>query len=72
MFKTHLFRCKLLLISIRVTAYPRAINITCHSTINGGPENSVQDCAQAVAMTTKHSQLTFLCLKHTCSDANFS
>ena len=39
MFKTHLFTCKLLLISIHATACARTINIICHSTVNGVSEN---------------------------------
>ena len=61
MFKTHLFTCKLLLISIHMTACTRTINITCHSTVNGVSENSVQDRAQAVAMATKHPKLSIVC-----------
>ena len=84
MFKTPLFRSKLLLISIHVTACARIINITSHSTVVGEPknsvhvtgcartsnityhstvnrvpENSVENRAQILAMTTKHTQLTF-------------
>ena len=58
MFKSHLLRCKLNLILIRVTACARTIKITCHSTVIGVPENSVEDRAQAVAVATKHAQLT--------------
>ena len=35
-----------------VTACACTINITCHSTVDGVSVNSVQDRAQAVAMTT--------------------
>ena len=33
------------------------INVTCHSTVDGVSEISVQVRAQAVAMTTKHTKL---------------
>ena len=71
MFKTHLSRCKHLLISIRETACARTIHITCHSTVDGVPKYSVPDRAQAVAMVTKHAQLTFLCSKHLCPITRF-
>ena len=45
------------------------INVTCHSTLDGVSENSVQDRAQAVAMATTHTQLTVYCLKHTYPEA---
>ena len=57
MFKAHLSTCTLLLISISVTACARTINVTCHSTVDGVSENSVQVRAQAVAMATKHPEL---------------
>ena len=57
LLKKSLFQCKLFPISIRVTTCASTINITCHSTVNGVPENSNQDCAQAIAMATKHSKL---------------
>ena len=40
-----------------VTACARTINVTCHSTVDGVSENSVQVRAQAVAMATKHREL---------------
>ena len=46
-----------------MTACARIINITSHSILDGLPENSVHDCAQAVAMATKHAKATFLCSK---------
>ena len=42
-YKKSLFGCTLLLISIPVSACARTINVTCHSTVDGVPENSVQD-----------------------------
>ena len=44
-----------------VTACVPIINVASHNTVNGLLENSVQDFAQAVAMTTKHAQTTFSC-----------
>ena len=58
MCKPHLSRCTLLLVSIPVMACAPTISVTCHSTLDGVLEISVQDCAQAVAMATKHTQLT--------------
>ena len=55
-----LFGCILLLISIPVTACARTISVTCHSTVNGVSDNSVQVRAQAVAMATKHSHISFV------------
>ena len=72
LLKKSLFGCKLIQISIRVTACACTINITCHSTVDGVPKNSVQNCEQTVAMATKHAQLTFQCSKHTCPDVNYS
>ena len=43
-----------------MTACARTINVTCHSTVDGVSENSVQDRAQAVAMTTKHPDILFV------------
>ena len=48
------------MISFRVTTCARTINITCHNTLDGVSENSIQHCVQAVAMATKHAQLTFV------------
>ena len=61
MFKAHLSTCTLLLISIFVTACARIINVTCHSTVDGVSDNSVQVRAQAVAMATKHPELQVVC-----------
>ena len=55
-----IFGCTLLLISIPVTACTRTINITCHSTLNGVSETSVQVRAQAVAMATKHPDISLI------------
>ena len=55
-----LFGWILLLISIPVTACTRTINITCHCTLNGVSENSVQVRAQAVAMATKHPHISLI------------
>ena len=57
MVKTHRSTCTLFLISIHVTVCARTINVTCHSTVDGVPEVSVQDRAEAVAMATKHPKL---------------
>ena len=38
-------------------ACARTINITCHSTVDGVPEISVQDCAQTVAIAIEHHKL---------------
>ena len=57
MCKTHLFKCTLLLISIRVTTCACTINITRYCTVNGVPENSIQNDAQPVAIVTKHPKL---------------
>ena len=72
MFKAYLSRSKRLLISIAVTTCTRTINITCHSTVDGVPEISVQDRAQAAAMATKHSELSFVCQRNPYSNAHFS
>ena len=60
------------MISIFVTACARTINITCHSTVDGVSENSVQVRAQAVAMATKHSHILFVRQRHPYLDAHFS
>ena len=54
-----------------MTACARIINITCHSTVDGVLEISVQGCAQVVAMATEHSEL-FICQRNPCLDAHFS
>ena len=51
--KKSLFECTLLLISIPVTACARTTNVTCHSTIIGASEISVQVRAQAVCYGNK-------------------
>ena len=51
------FECTLVLILIAVTTSASTINVTYHSTADGVPEISVQDCAQAVAMATKHTKI---------------
>ena len=56
MLKTHLSRCKLLLISIRVTDCAHTVNIASHGTANGVPEFSVQDGSQAVVMAAKRAE----------------
>ena len=43
-----------------------------HSTVNEVPEISVQDCAQAVAMATKHAKLQIVCRRNTYLAANSS
>ena len=72
MFKAYLSGCTLVLISISVTACVRTINITYHSTADGVPETSVQDCAQAVAMATKHPDISLVCQKNPHLDAHSS
>ena len=59
--KKSLFGCILLLISIFVTASGCITNIPCYSTVNGVSEISVQVRAQAVAMTTKHPDISLVC-----------
>ena len=54
MFKKHLSRCKLFLISFYMTVCACIINITSYSAVDGLLQNSVWDCTQAVAMATKH------------------
>ena len=49
----------LLLISIHVMTCACTINVTSHSTLDGVLEIIVQDCAQAVAMATKHPDILF-------------
>ena len=44
-----------------VTACACTINITCHSTVDGVSEISVQVRAQAVAMATKHPDISLVC-----------
>ena len=43
-------------VSIGMTACARTINIASHSTVDGVPENSVQDCAQVFAMAIEHAK----------------
>ena len=59
--RKSLFGCTLLLIPIPVTACARTINVTCYSTVDGVSEISVQVCAQAVAMATKHPHISLVC-----------
>ena len=66
MFKTHFSRCKLLRIAIHVTACARTTNIAYHSRVKGVPENSAQDCEQAVTMATKHAKSKFVCRINPC------
>ena len=58
--------------SNHVTACARTSNATCHSTVDGVLENSVQDRAQAVAMATKHPDISFVCQRNSCLDAHSS
>ena len=67
--KKTLFGCVLLLILMPVTACARTINVTCHCTVNGVSKNSVQVRAQAVAMATKYSNISFVCQSNPCLDA---
>ena len=46
-----------------MTACARIINVTCHSTVDGVSEISVQVRAQTVAMATKHPELQVVCKK---------
>ena len=57
------FECTLVLISIPVTTSAHTINVTYHSTADGEPEISVQDCPQAVAMATKNTLIYRLFVK---------
>ena len=41
----------------------RIINVRCDSTVDGVLEDSVQVRAQAVAMATKHPDVSFVCKK---------
>ena len=50
-------------------ACARIINVRCHSTVDGVPENSVQVRAQAVAMATKHSHITLVIQRNPYLDA---
>ena len=59
--RKSLFGCILLLISIFVTACGCTTNIPCHSTLDGVSEISVQVRAQAVAMATKHCDISLVC-----------
>ena len=52
-----LLGCTLLLISARVTTCAHTINVTCHSTVDGVSEISVQVRTQVVALATKHHKL---------------
>ena len=52
-----LFGYLLLLISIFVTTCACTTIVTCHGTVDGVLEKSVQVRAQAVAMATKHPEL---------------
>ena len=52
-----------------VTAGARTINVTSHMTVNGVLENSVQVRAQAVAMATKHPDISFVCRSNPYLDA---
>ena len=54
--KKSLYGCTFLIL-ISVMACARTINVTCHSTVDGVSEISVQDRAQAIAMATKHPKL---------------
>ena len=53
-----------------VTACACTINITCHNTVDGVSEISVQDRAQAVGMATKHPDLSVVCRRNLCLDAH--
>ena len=59
--KKSLFGCILLLISIFVTACGCTTNVPCHSTLDGVSEISIQVRAQAVAMATKHCDISLVC-----------
>ena len=55
-----------------VTACARTINVTCHSTVDGVSDNSVQVRAQAVATATKHSHISFVRQRYPNLDAHSS
>ena len=67
--RKSLFGCILVLISISVTACAHTTIITCHSTVDGLLEISVQVCAQAVAMATKHPHISLVCRRNPYADA---
>ena len=48
------------------------INVTCHSTVDGVSEISVQVRAQAVAMATKHPDISLVCRRNPYLDAHSS
>ena len=62
----------LVLISIFVTACARTINVPCHSTLDGVSKISVQVRAQAVAMATKHPDISLVCQRNPYLNAHFS
>ena len=55
-----------------MTTCTHTINITCHSTVDGVSEISIQDRAQAIAMATEHPELSFVCQRNLYLDAHFS
>ena len=67
--RKSLFGCILLLISISVTTCAHTTIITCHCTVDGVLEISVQVCAQAVAMATKHLHISLVCRRNLYADA---
>ena len=67
--RKSLIGCTLLLMSIFVTACARTTIITCHGTVDGVPEISVQVRAQAVAMATKHPHISLVCRRNPYLDA---
>ena len=52
-----------------MTACARTINVTYYSTVNEVSENSVQVRAQAVAMATKHPDISLVGKRNPYSDA---
>ena len=44
-----------------MTTCARTINVTCYSTVDGVSENSIEIRAQAVAMATKHFDMSLVC-----------
>ena len=55
-----------------MTACARIINVTCHSTVDGLSDNSIQVRAQAVAMATKQPELQVVGKGNPCLDAHSS
>ena len=55
-----------------MTACARTINVACQSTLDGVSEISVQVRAPAVAMATKHPDISLVCERNLHLDAHTS